>query len=81
MDILNKRHRGTQLFQQSSKSFLLSTMEDIIKLNRITCPQALIDGSRRRITICSDSQAAIKVLSAWEITSGLVLEGSRRHLS
>ncbi|VEN63066.1 unnamed protein product, partial [Callosobruchus maculatus] len=36
-----------------------------------------IDGSRRRITICSDSQAAIKALSAWKITSGLVLECRR----
>ncbi|VEN63036.1 unnamed protein product [Callosobruchus maculatus] len=36
-----------------------------------------IDGSRRRITICSDSQAAIQALSAWKITSGLVLECRR----
>ncbi|VEN58452.1 unnamed protein product [Callosobruchus maculatus] len=35
------------------------------------------DGSRRRITICSDSQAAIKALNAWKITSGLVLECRR----
>ncbi|VEN56038.1 unnamed protein product [Callosobruchus maculatus] len=32
---------------------------------------------RRRITICSDSQAAIKALSAWNIMSGLVLECRR----
>nr|CAI5847363.1 unnamed protein product [Callosobruchus analis] len=67
--------------------FLWGTVKDEVYKRHTTVSQAEVyailacvnriretDVSRRRITICSDSQAAVKALSAWKITSGLVLE-------